>query len=527
MKTLPLLLITGTFVLAGAATANAETFCVGGGVRCAGTSVATLQAALLTAETSPGADEIVIAGSGTPLVGPFVYPTKALSVDPVEIRGVRQPVLTAAPGETVLGIAAGTIEGVDILTPQDGTGLRLVDSSVRDVRVRGHGAVGVEARSDDVNAGRLRVDDADIGVLSQDDADLDIDHSRISAARTGVATRGLTSLRSSVVGTTGPNGVGVAGSGGGLDLDHVTVAGAGTAALELTSVDIPGRANIQSSVFAGYARGIVRDTSQNGSPYPFAIRDSVWDSAHDLPDGAFTESGNAHVDPQHVGGGDQRLRGGSAAIDRDTLTDGRYTDVADVATVGPRADAGAFEYQRRAPSIDAADVPAAGATGAALAFAATVSDPDGDRLRVTWAFDDGDVAAGAQATHAFVTRGPHAVTLRVRDEAGLQATRSFSVAVAGDSAAPVLSDVRLSKRRATLPHAGGVRLRFHLSEAARVRIVARGRAFTVAGDAGENAVPLRRLKIRRSGRLAIAVRAVDAAGNRSPRRVVKLAVRPR
>jgi hypothetical protein len=120
------------------------------------------------------------------------------------------------------------------------------------------------------------------------------------------------------------------------------------------------------------------------------------------------------------------------------------------------------------------------------------------------------------------------VTLRVRDEAGLEATRSFKVAVGGDETAPVLSDVTLSKRRAALRRVGRVQLRFHVSEAARVRIVARGRAVTVAADAGENAISLRRLKIRRAGRLAIAVRAVDAAGNRSSRRVVKLvAVRAR
>jgi hypothetical protein len=297
----------------------------------------------------------------------------------------------------------------------------------------------------------------------------------------------------------------VSGSGGGLDLDHVTVAGGGDAALELTSVDILGRANIQASVFAGYRRGIVRDTSQNNSPYPLAIRDSVWDSSHDVlgddGSGPFTESGDAHVDPRLVGGADLRPRGSSAVVDRDTLPDGR--------------------------DPDATTVPDAGDAGMPLAFSAIASDPDGDHLQVTWAFDDRDVASGAQATHAFATRGLHAVTLRVRDEAGLEATRSFSVAVGGDSAAPVLSDVRLSKRRATLRRASGVRLRFRLSEAARVRIVARGRDFTVSGDAGDNSVPLRRLKIRRSGRVAIAVRAVDAAGNRSLRRVVKLAVRAR
>jgi hypothetical protein len=523
-KILPLILV-GVAWLALAGTANADTFCVGGGIRCAGAPEPTLQAALLAAQANPGGDEIVIGDNGAPLVGPFAYPIKALAIEPVEIRGVGRPVLTAGPGETVLDAAAVTLEGVDVLTPTGGTGLELSESTVRDVTVRGSGDAGLEALRDDVTAERLRVDGPAIGVLSQDDADLDLSHSRITAARTGVATRGLTTLRSSVVGTTGPDGVGVNGSGGGLDLDHVTVAGSGSAALKLTSVDIAGRANVQSSVFAGYQRGVVRDTTQNGTPYPLAIRDSVWDSAHDLPEGPFTESGNAHVDPRLVGGGDLRARGSSAAIDRDTLTDGRYTDVDGIATVGPRADAGAFEYRRRAPSIDATTVPAAGALDAALAFSATASDPDGDRLEITWAFDDGDIAGGAQAAHAFVTPGLHAVTLRVRDEAGLEAARSFRVAVGGDRTAPVLSGVKLSKKRAALKRVGDVRLRFQVSEAARVRIVTRGRAIAMAAGAGENAVRLRRLKIRHSGRLAIAVRAVDAAGNRSQRRVVSLAVR--
>jgi PKD domain len=552
MKTLPLLLITGMIVLASAGTANAETFCVGG-VRCAGTAMDDLPSALLAAQATAAPDEILVGNTAAPLTGPFVYPAKVLDVSPLVIRGVGagRPILTAAAGETVLSAVGVTLENIDIIAPPDGRGAALRDSTLEDVAVRGPGdtgilaldeleldgveitgkpARGLEARGT-VLAEGLRIDADEMGVLSQDDAHLRIVHSNIRAAGTGVVTRGVTSLASSVVQTTGANGVGVSGSGGGLDLDHVTVAGGGDAALELTSVDILGRANIQASVFAGYRRGIVRDTSQNNSPYPLAIRDSVWDSSHDVlgddGSGPFTESGDAHVDPRLVGGADLRPRGSSAVVDRDTLTDGRYTDVAGVATVGSRADAGAFEYRRRAPSIDATTVPDAGDAGVPLGFSATASDPDGDHLQVTWAFDDRDVVSGAQATHAFATRGLHAVTLRVRDEAGLEATRSFTIAVGGDSAAPVLSDVSLSKRRATLRRASRVRLRFRLSEAARVRIVARGRDFTVSGDAGDNSVSLRRLKIRRSGRVAIAVRAVDAAGNRSLRRVVKLAVRAR
>jgi hypothetical protein len=105
------------------------------------------------------------------------------------------------------------------------------------------------------------------------------------------------------------------------------------------------------------------------------------------------------------------------------------------------------------------------------------------------------------------------------------ATRSFTVSVAGDRTAPVLSAVRLSKLRATIQRARGLRLRFRVSEAARVRIVARGRAITVAATPGAHSVALRGLKLRRPGRVRIAVTATDGAGNRSQPRTLKLRLR--
>lgn len=553
MKTLPLLLIAGALCLATAPAASADTFCVHA-LNCRATPEPTLQDALDAAERTFGPDNVFVGDLAGPLVGPFTYPTGKIEVsNKVAIQAFEgaHPVLTAPVGSPVLTLSGGSLAGVDVRPEAASVAVELGAAQLRDVAVLGSGEIGIRALGnvtlDDVDirgpldqglvadggvdAKRLQVDGAKLGVLVQDDAPVRIDHSRVVARRSGLASRGLTAVTTSVLGTTEPGGKGVQGSGGGLSLDHVTVAGSGATGLEFTSVDIPGRANIASVALAGYAKGIVRDTSQNGTAYPIAIRDSVWDAAHDslgdLTSGPFDESGNAHFAPALVdlARGDLRPRGTSAAIDRDTLTDGRYEDLAGVATVGPRADAGAFEYRRRAPRIDAADVPAAGGVDVPLAFTAASSDPDGDRLSVAWAFDDGDAAAGERVTHAFDSAGTHGVTLRVTDETGPTATRTFTVAVAGDRTAPVLSAVRLSKLRATIRRAGGVRLRFRVSEAARVRIVARGRAITVDATPGPHSVALRRLKLRRPGRQAIAVTATDGAGNVSQQRVVRLRLR--
>jgi PKD domain-containing protein len=523
MRSLPLLLIAGALSLAAAPAASADTFCVHV-QNCRATQKNTLQDALDAAAHTFGHDDVLVGDSAGPLVGPFTYPDGIIEVsNTVSIKAFEgtRPVLTAPVGSPVLSLSNGSLEGVDVRPEDASVGLDLFGAELRDVAVLGTGEIGIRSQGEDTLEG-VETRGLKLGVLAQDSARLRIGHSRLGARRGALATRGLTTVTASTLQTTEAAGAGVQASGGGLSLDHVTVAGPGAAALEFTSVDIPGRANIASVALAGYARGIVRDTSQTGGEYPVAIRDSVWDDAHDVG-GPFDESGNAHVDPRL--GADLRLRGSSAAIDRDTLTDGRYRDVAGVATVGPRADAGAFEYRRRAPRIDAVDVPSAGGVDALLAFGATASDPDGDRLSVAWAFDDGAVATGERVAHAFARTGAHGVTLRVKDEAGLSATRTFAVAVAGDRTAPVLSAVRLSKLRATIQRARGLRLRFRVSEAARVRIVARGRAIVVAASPGRHSVALRRLKLRRPGRVAIAVSATDAAGNDSRERVVHLRLR--
>jgi PKD repeat protein len=224
----------------------------------------------------------------------------------------------------------------------------------------------------------------------------------------------------------------------------------------------------------------------------------------DLGRASFTELGNLHVAPEVVdlAGGDLRPSGGSALVDRvkDLASTGQIFDiegkpVADGDGDGePFADAGAFEYQRRPPQIDSLDVPASGATGAALSFGAATSDPDGDPVNVKWEFGEGAPGSGSQTSHAYASPGTYQVRVTATDSAGVSVSREATVSVTagsaagtgaggggaasggaggagGDAVAPVLSSVRLSTKTTSVRRAGGLRLRFKVSEAAKLRIV--------------------------------------------------------
>jgi hypothetical protein len=355
----------------------------------------------------------------------------------------------------------------------------------------------------------------------------------------------------------------VSGGDGVLALDHVSVVHRGPvdgtdAALSFYSAEGGGRADLSSVVLAGYTRGIRRDTNE-GPTFKMTMRDSVWDPSHDVfispaGSGPVEETGNAHVDPKlvDVAGGDFRLRGSSAAIDRDSRTDLRYEDVNGDGLVdgdangSVLADSGALEYRRTAPTIQAADVPASGATGQALAFAATAFDADGDAVGLAWDFGDGSVGSGSQAPHTYAAPGIYTVVLHVSDEVGLTAARSFSVAVSGAAAgagtsgssgadliAPKLSKVSLSKSRLSASRlrahsAKAPALRFTLSERAKVRITMRGAKIVKMLSPGRRAVgltkALRGAKALRLGRAAVKITATDAAGNRSATKTVRLRI---
>jgi PKD domain len=591
------LLAAVTVALVAPGAAGATTMCVNAPDLASCDAVhPTLAAALNAADRISGDDTILLGNVGFPEQGPFVYPNGQVDPDQVTVKGVgsTRPILTAPAGATVLNVSDFSLEGVDVRLPSaaSGIGIDAALTTLRDVRVTGPGVVsgaqgiraegslslddveikgtgdaGMDVFAGDVDASRLRISDVAHGVGIGDNAHLQLTRSKIAGRDIAVVARGTSAISASLLETNAPNGRGVSGGDGVVTMDHVSVVHRGPvdgtdSALDFYSAEGGGRADLRSVVLAGYTRGIRRDTNE-GPPFAMTMRDSVWDPSHDVfvsPElsGPVDESGNAHVDPALVdpAHGDFRLRGSSAAVDRDTRTDLRYEDadggglVDGDANGDTRADAGALEYRRGAPSIESADVPGSGLTGQALSLAATGFDSDGDELHFAWDFGDGTVGAGARSTHAYAAPGLYTVALHVIDEVGLQATRTFSVAVTGapagtggsssggalDSIAPRLSNVRLTKKRLSKSRLHAA-LRFTLSERATVRVTIRrlsgarqaaAKAAVVrrvlAGHRSVKlATALRRLHAR-PGRYAVTIRATDAAGNRSAARTVKLRV---
>jgi DNA-binding beta-propeller fold protein YncE len=196
------------------------------------------------------------------------------------------------------------------------------------------------------------------------------------------------------------------------------------------------------------------------------------------------------------------------------------------------------------------------------------SDPEGLALAYEWDLDgDGGFETGsgaiATASRSFGHHGPATVRVRVNDPHGGRAVAEAGIAV--DGAMPLITGLRIGSRvlgvgprrgraaataRRRPPRA--TRVRFNLSEPATVRLLverarrgrrpapgagcrvrarrgprclrwSRARVIRHAGAAGANAVRLRARGLRQ-GRYRVALRAVDAVGNRSSRRVLPLRV---
>ena len=137
--------------------------------------------------------------------------------------------------------------------------------------------------------------------------------------------------------------------------------------------------------------------------------------------------------------GDYRLRHDSPLIDLGdaTLSSGEqdlggHDRVVDGDGNGSAlADLGAFEYQRSAPVAVATSPTAMPVNpGDTVAFDASgSSDPDGDDITLSWQFDDGATAIGANASHAFASGGAHSGTVTVTDATGRTATAKVDVTV--------------------------------------------------------------------------------------------------
>jgi hypothetical protein len=596
-RALVLALATAATALAIPAVAGAETYCVGPAA-CAGVSMGdNLQAALDAAENLGGPDLVLVSDKGSPYVGPFTYLPSVVGNDLVlDKNGTGRPLLTAGVGDGVLTIKDATIEGIDVRSASSsaGVGIRSKRTELKDVTVSAigttEGGVGIAAAGGTklentriVNHGdsnlhttagggevfghNVQLANANTGVIVDSDTPLDLRRARITSRLNNAFIVGTTHISASALITTDPEAVGVAQNGPALTLNHVTVARRSTGngsdrALSLNAFAADGITHLDSVALAGYSHGIERHVS-GGHTLEIEAVDSVWDPAGDslsgVGAGPFTQIGNVHVEPPLVdrAAGDLRPRGGSVMIDseRDLVSlveafedldgsprvdgDGNGSDI---------SDAGAFEYRRRPPVIASVHTTTGGTAGAALPFAADVSDADGDPVQVKWAFGDGASGIGSATSHAYAAPGTYQVIVTAIDSAGLSATRQVTLSVSAgagaggaagaavDKTAPVLGSVRLSSKSPALTRVRKLRMRFKVSEAATLKIVAKrrigGRTVRVRGaivrkvkpGAGSLALArgLRRLKLLRPGKLVLTVRATDSAGNRSAARAVRL-----
>jgi hypothetical protein len=143
-------------------------------------------------------------------------------------------------------------------------------------------------------------------------------------------------------------------------------------------------------------------------------------------------------------------------------------------------------FDRAPPRLSGVSIPAGGALGQALPFAAAALDVWGPST-VRWSFGDGAAAVGTAVTHAFTAPGTRTVSVIAGDARGNEAARSGTTKIAalplGAVARPLARAFSMTHRvfvvgrattaisAATRRHPVGTRFRFLLSRSAPVRIV--------------------------------------------------------
>ena len=258
-----------------------------------------------------------------------------------------------------------------------------------------------------------------------------------------------------------------------MTVAHVGVPSGSDSAF-LLRADAPLDTRLHAVAIAGYTRGFRRPFTNTKPPENVVITDSAWDPSKDELEhdtGVFVEQRNSHVAPTvvNLAGGDLHPAAGSSAIDRDQLSDpAQFTDLDGVSALDgdadgiARPDAGAFEFSPAQPG------PGGGPGGGTPPK--DVSAPVLKRLRVL--------------------RRPK---LRLAFTASEAAT------------------VRIVPRRIVRGHAAKARQPI-------VRRVGAGRGSVALAKA------LRRAGLLRAGTVRLSVVAIDEAGNRSPKRVLRLRI---
>jgi hypothetical protein len=275
----------------------------------------------------------------------------------------------------------------------------------------------------------------------------------------------------------------IVGTVGGAKTGILALAGSTAAGVSVTMRDtIIDPNSVTSSI----------EAMTSGSPLEIATSYSDYNPATEVGPSLITPAGtNNNIDfsPLFASGASEdapapyALQAGSHLIDKGTpggLLEGELssTDLAGNpraliggSTCGPaRTDIGAYEYSPPTIALTATAAAGAVAGSTAAAFSATACDPDPAQTpTITWSFDDGAAAGGANVSHMFATAGTHTATAHVSDAAGRSASATVSFAVEPLLITPVKGKVAFPKRTIAVSRAARLTLPLscpHLNTAA-------------------------------------------------------------
>jgi hypothetical protein len=560
------------------ATASAKDFCVGGPAGCSGTQVATdgLKAALAAAQSngtddrfflapgtytadqfshqSPERVQIVGAGAGKTILRgnvdddwmltlggnpassvanvtlePDTGPRGALMLlSGADAHGVTIDAKSAgAPfsfGAALFGDSTFDHGRVDLATSKNTYAVAIInDGTVSDSALIAHAGAGAVLSIGDQATVRRSTLNAPVGAIA-DDGHLRVSDSLIDLRGLGAGV-GVAAM---------PGAAGGVGKISSVEVDRSTIVGSGGKMGVVSDAEDAGTnatAHVRDSVISGFGTPVARIAGVGATGAMLTTDRSVYPAPVtpvNVGTGSLVETRHMAVSPGFVGNGDFHLAAGSPLIDAGTPgsvpagavdRDGRPRASDGNGDCTRVSDIGAFEYQGTKVKA-VAHASAAATTGTPVPFTAAgscVPGPEAPTIR--WRFDDGALAAGASAAHAYATPGRHVATVTVTDAHGHSAQASAAVTVTAPPVAPKITRLRVTHGR----------VRFRLSQTATVTLriakVGKRPRTTLHVNAHQGANKIRLRKTLKPGRYRLTAVATTTTGQHSKRAHTRFTVR--